>query len=269
MKNDIKNKSEYISLKEATKYCDYSQEYLSLRARQGKLKAVKIGRNWVTKKEWIEQYLNSPNSYYRKEEELAAELKREGDSSIKYNEEKKAVLGFKFLGLAVILLSLSLSLFFLKIERGVSFQKIKEDYSPKEIIVVFNSRDVQASVIDTFREYGSWLKEKSESLTTIGRKKLLVFGEYIKRIPELVLSGIKKPKEVAEKNPKTSVEEGIVITPLLAEEEKTKNRIKKAFSYKVKIEPKDETSGIIVPVFKTEEEQKYLYIMVPVEEKNN
>ena len=48
----------YISLQEATKFCNYTQEYLSLRVRQGKLKAVKFGRNWVTKKEWLEEYLN-------------------------------------------------------------------------------------------------------------------------------------------------------------------------------------------------------------------
>ena len=54
---------EYISLQEATKYCPYSQEYLSLRARQGKLKAVKFGRNWVTKKEWIQEYLRSVEKY--------------------------------------------------------------------------------------------------------------------------------------------------------------------------------------------------------------
>ncbi|PIX03165.1 hypothetical protein COZ78_01845, partial [bacterium (Candidatus Gribaldobacteria) CG_4_8_14_3_um_filter_42_11] len=48
----------YISLTEAAeKYTNYSQEYLSLRARQGKLKAVKIGRNWLTKKDWVEEYL--------------------------------------------------------------------------------------------------------------------------------------------------------------------------------------------------------------------
>jgi uncharacterized protein YecA (UPF0149 family) len=52
------NNSEYILLREATKYCHYSQEYLGLRARQGKLKAVKFGRNWVTKKEWLDEYLN-------------------------------------------------------------------------------------------------------------------------------------------------------------------------------------------------------------------
>ncbi len=52
-----KEESKYISLQEATKYCSYSQDYLSLLARTGKLKSVKIGRNWVTTKEWIEEYI--------------------------------------------------------------------------------------------------------------------------------------------------------------------------------------------------------------------
>jgi len=44
----------YISLKEVAKYSGcYPQKYLSLRARQGKLKAVKLARNWVTKKRLI------------------------------------------------------------------------------------------------------------------------------------------------------------------------------------------------------------------------
>lgn len=53
----MQKKLVYISLQEATKYCDYSQEYLSLRARRGKLRAVKNGRNWVTTKEWLENYI--------------------------------------------------------------------------------------------------------------------------------------------------------------------------------------------------------------------
>ena len=53
----------YISLQEAVEYCDYSQEYLSLRARQGKLKAVKFGRNWMTKEEWLKEYLEKIESY--------------------------------------------------------------------------------------------------------------------------------------------------------------------------------------------------------------
>lgn len=57
------NNNQYISLTEAAKCCDYSQEYLSLRARQGKLEAMKFGRNWVTKKEWLKQYIARAKEY--------------------------------------------------------------------------------------------------------------------------------------------------------------------------------------------------------------
>jgi Fic family protein len=49
----------YISLKEATKYCNYSLEYLSLLARKGKLPAIKFKRNWMTTREAIEDYKNN------------------------------------------------------------------------------------------------------------------------------------------------------------------------------------------------------------------
>lgn len=48
--------SDYITLHQATKFCSYSQDYLNLRARQKKLKAIKIGRNWVTTREWLDEY---------------------------------------------------------------------------------------------------------------------------------------------------------------------------------------------------------------------
>ena len=47
----------YISLKEATNYCSYSLEYLSLLARTGKLPAIKFERNWMTTREAIDNYL--------------------------------------------------------------------------------------------------------------------------------------------------------------------------------------------------------------------
>ena len=49
----------FISLAEAAQYCTYSQEYLSLRARQGILRAQKFGRNWYTKREWLEEYVSA------------------------------------------------------------------------------------------------------------------------------------------------------------------------------------------------------------------
>jgi len=49
----------YISLAGATGISPYSQEYLSLLCRQGKLKAKKFGRNWYITKEAINDYLKN------------------------------------------------------------------------------------------------------------------------------------------------------------------------------------------------------------------
>ena len=47
----------WISMQEASEACSYSQEYLSLRARQGKLFSKKIGRNWYTPRKALNDYL--------------------------------------------------------------------------------------------------------------------------------------------------------------------------------------------------------------------
>jgi hypothetical protein len=47
----------YISMAEMSKICPYDKEYLSLLARQGKLKAEKIGKKWFTQIEWVNEYL--------------------------------------------------------------------------------------------------------------------------------------------------------------------------------------------------------------------
>ena len=52
-------KQGFISLKEASKYCDYSQEYLSLLARKGKVSAIKLNKEWVTTREALEDYIES------------------------------------------------------------------------------------------------------------------------------------------------------------------------------------------------------------------
>lgn len=51
-----RNKENFISLSEATKYCSYSQAYLGKLAKEGKLEAIKIKRNWMTTKAAVEKY---------------------------------------------------------------------------------------------------------------------------------------------------------------------------------------------------------------------
>lgn len=62
-----KEKQGYISLQEATRYCDYSQEYLSFLARTGKLPAIKFGRNWMTTQEAINEYVRENSSSAEKD----------------------------------------------------------------------------------------------------------------------------------------------------------------------------------------------------------
>jgi len=52
------NETSFISLAEAAEITNYSQDYISLLCRQGKLKAQKLGRNWVTTREWVEKYID-------------------------------------------------------------------------------------------------------------------------------------------------------------------------------------------------------------------
>jgi len=60
--NRQKNTLEYISLGEASKESSYTPEYLNSLARQGKLQAKKIGRNWHTTLVWLEDFTKSTAS---------------------------------------------------------------------------------------------------------------------------------------------------------------------------------------------------------------
>ena len=46
----------YISLADAAKLCSYSEHYLRLRSRQGKLKSIKLGKKWMTTRAWLDDY---------------------------------------------------------------------------------------------------------------------------------------------------------------------------------------------------------------------
>src|SRR3989339_1461461 len=69
--NNYSNENKYLSLAEASQLCSYSQEYLGLRARQGKLRAVKVGRDWMTTEHWLNDYINEIGT--------KVEIKKEND----------------------------------------------------------------------------------------------------------------------------------------------------------------------------------------------
>jgi excisionase family DNA binding protein len=55
---EIGSNPELLSLKEAAELSPYSADYLNLLARKGKLKARKIGRDWLITRADLFEYLN-------------------------------------------------------------------------------------------------------------------------------------------------------------------------------------------------------------------
>ncbi len=81
IKKSLRDSEEMISLNEAANRCPYTAEYLSLRARQGKLKAKKIRGVWLTKNEWLQDYIRK-SSKISKEKDFKEKL----DELIPLNE---------------------------------------------------------------------------------------------------------------------------------------------------------------------------------------
>ena len=56
---------EFLGLREASSLYGYTQHHFGLLARQGKLKAQRIGKKWFTKKIWINEYIKTLEDSYR------------------------------------------------------------------------------------------------------------------------------------------------------------------------------------------------------------
>lgn len=62
-----------ISISQAAKGTPYSQEYLSLLARKGKLRAIKISRDWLTTRDAVLSYLHTQQQKHKR---MLASLER-------------------------------------------------------------------------------------------------------------------------------------------------------------------------------------------------
>lgn len=54
---DRQSQYDLLTLKDAATLCPYSSEYLNLLCRKGKLRATKIGRDWLIKRADLFEYL--------------------------------------------------------------------------------------------------------------------------------------------------------------------------------------------------------------------
>ncbi|GEM_PF-1761254 len=266
---------EYISLQEASNLCPYSQEYLSLRARQGKLKAVKLGRNWVSTKNWLHEYIEKCGGYKNGgirqladvdpprnlpiyapdaemwEEEIPADIARQQEFQRKFQ--------FAF---AVAMVA---ALFFGSVFHGrVHIVQAAEKVSPLVI-------SIASSLQDELREKGfaigneielylassaevRQLADEGWGVGEIANRYVAWLGDQVRSIAKFFV-------------PETPTPQGLVVVPAAGDEtnvEKLKDEIRQTFSDEVQVIPHDGDTGIITPVFKSRTGEDYLYILVPL-----
>ena len=61
-----KHKGRLVSLSSIAAKTPYSPQYLSLRARQGKLWAIKFNRDWLTTKDAVDDYIQKQKQHHAK-----------------------------------------------------------------------------------------------------------------------------------------------------------------------------------------------------------
>lgn len=354
----------YISLNEAAKYCNYSQEYLSLRARQGKLKAIKFGRNWVTKKEWLKEYLGHAEEYNHNGNHnnfsvppnnlpieavandecptfqpvsmsdpvvkfsaigirfgfitalvfvflISGIFLGRNDFKIAYQSISPLVAGFnENFDKGMVNLNLKTSPFVASVgglgdiivedtikvvsdtftDIPQSFQYVRGEIDPqlstaalkgvgiellnaKILEGYFGNTNCQASGI------GQKIVRGYIAVNSLLERKIGQFGKWAVSNYSQANDSLERSltwgyeaftqfwqgsgEFVGEELSPKSVNKGMVVIPF-TEEEEVKEKIENSFSDEVKVEPIDETSGVIIPVFKKATEQKYLYILVPL-----
>jgi len=280
----VKEESKFISLQEATKYCSYSQDYLSLLARLEKLRSVKIGRNWVTTKVWLQEYLQKIEDYDNGGNTLRPIKTVPPPDNLPIIEESLYELSFPALDeklpISKIKFAIAFSLVCLIfVVSGVvgtaslkSFckdlnpyaQKISESFlQVSEITFEKIAKQkfiagILSGTISTVKDFSKWL----------GRGIKFVFSgiaDKFARAYKTISRLWKGPEKIAEEKPiPKPTKEGMIVVPSTDKDEEVKKKISESFSDETRVEIKDETSGIITPVFKDREGEKYLYLLVPI-----
>lgn len=132
-----KEAENYISLREATEFCTYSHEYLRLRARNNKLKAKKIGRNWVTTRKWLNEYSCQVREY---------------KESLQVKKQSRDYFFVALMGLALVILT-----------AGFIFGKP----AFTGIVDGWESSYYVSSALKDFKNYGIWL-ESTPVVASVG-----------------------------------------------------------------------------------------------------
>ncbi len=264
----------YISLHEAAKLTNYSQDYISLLCRQKKLKGIKMGRNWVTTKEWIQGYINKTKGSGQNVISVRVKNGTETEDKTKENESNNLEQEKQCKPLSPIKAYQS------QTKNSIPGKFILASFLASFVVVGFISFDLYSSTINqSLSEYSKIIQDtKSVKYLSGLLSSDLNLNDILKNEKGRV-AGVEDSDEdddtiSDEKNDLTNEEmKGLVVVPLEGDIDSRENReliknISSSFSDNVIINPsEDGASGVITS--ENNSEDNYLYLMVPVNEGTN
>ncbi|MCK4859194.1 MAG: hypothetical protein KAS87_01405, partial [Candidatus Omnitrophica bacterium] len=165
-----KEETEYISLFEAAKISGYAQDYLSLLCRQGKLKGEKIGRNWVTTYQWLDEYQqNLISDMVSEKKSIMPKKDFKQIESIERIIEKKNKFLKRIKVPKIPELVLATSLFFLILLGGFAYAKNPQFFS-----------DFEEQVYQAENQIAYRISEIEKNVSNASKNIYLVSSETIK-----------------------------------------------------------------------------------------
>src|SRR3989339_666871 len=151
----------FLSMQEASQISPYEKGYLSLLARRGELRAQKIGGNWDTTVEWLNDYLKNKKPSQLIDAEKIAEKKLPW---------RKFLQRFFWAIIIVFVLSLAFGVYFYRLTadkvREMEKKTDQFNFTPEEIIKVPNEDG-------NYNVYGT-------GKIKIGEEKIINYPEEIK-----------------------------------------------------------------------------------------
>lgn len=269
------NNKKFLSSKRAGELAGYTNDYIARLCRQGKVDGQMVGRAWYVDEESFQNFVDT-NALQkeRRSIQLSKERKKEYVSSPKKKKilpvvvekqddnNKSSVfltlhreIFLKRVGVFVVFVFLMFGVYNIFLGQRFTTEQAIND---RNIIIV---NDNAASVLDSITEF-------------FGTVWQFATGAFRSLAVRDITSNNARDQQFTEgSTPLAQTDrerDGMVVVPSsgIDEDEARKQKIEDAFSDEIQIVPSpDGRSGIIKPVFKRQEDQEYLYVLVPVDEK--
>ncbi|HOX30269.1 MAG TPA: hypothetical protein P5080_04255 [Candidatus Paceibacterota bacterium] len=328
--------NQYLDLKQAGLETGYAPEDLAALIYENKLRAVKLGQDWLTKKCWIQDYAKRSSDWQEQSEQLRRRIEAYRRSSLAFSgcqrawekssrrapiSRRMAILMSEssmvsYALLAGLLMSGLLlansqqsaqeygrgllkigrqdSLPYLKSQtRSLDTSQLAASVSVAEAAgamansmwrgAIFSTNNVLTEASDAFylatkdlRDFFRYLiygrtevyvvTESPEVEDVVFEKSVDALEEEISDYTSSRFSDFRKEFGFTDKDGKPSVKRGTVIIPRSGKTEKMMTDLERSFSDEVEMNPTGENTGIIVPIFRENKGEEYIYIFVPVKD---